>query len=193
MKSARGEITILLGKWQAGEATAFEELVPLVYPQLRKIAAGYLFRETRSDVAQATMLVHELYLRLLHQRKADWDGRRHFYIFCARIMRMILIDFARENQRKFRGCKDNRVPLSEDLLWVRIGSPEMLDLNRALEELAEIDADKVKLVELRFFLGCTAEETAEIMQLSKATIDRELRFIKGWLYQRICPAEQRAG
>jgi len=76
---------------------------------------------------------------------------------------------------------------------VRIGSPEMLDLNRALEELAEIDADKVKLVELRFFLGCTAEETAEIMQLSKATIDRELRFIKGWLYQRICPVEQRAG
>jgi len=184
---ASGEITILLSKWRAGEASAFEELMPLVYPQLRHIAASYVFRESNPDVIQATVLVHELYLRLLNQKKAGWEDRRHFYIFCARMMRLILIDNARENQIKFRGGSVHSVPLNEDLLWVRIGSPELLDLNCALDELSKIDAEKVKLVELRYFLGCTAEETAALMQISKATVDRELKFIKGWLFQRIRP------
>jgi RNA polymerase sigma factor (TIGR02999 family) len=185
--SANGEITMLLGRWRAGEPAAFDELVPLVYPQLRQIAAAYVQRELNPDVVQATVLVHELYLRLLNQKKADWEDRRHFFIFCARLMRMMLIDHARENQIKMRGCNCNSVPLNEDLLWVKIDSPELLDLNRALDELAEIDADKIKLVELRYFLGCTAEETSEVMQVSKATVDREMKFIKGWLFQRIHP------
>ncbi|HEY1253877.1 MAG TPA: ECF-type sigma factor [Terracidiphilus sp.] len=182
-----GEITVLLAKWRDGEATAFDELVPLVYPQLRQMAAGYIHREMRPDVVQATVLVHELYLRLLNQRKANWEDHRHFFVFCARMMRMILIDNARENYAKMRGSNSNCVPLNEEILWVKIDSPELLDLNRALDELGAIDADKVKLVELRYFLGCTAEETAELMQISKSTVDREMKFIKGWLYQRICP------
>ena len=187
LEPAKGEITVLLGRWRDGEESAFDELVPLVYPQLRQIAAAYVHREMNPDVVQATVLVHELYLRLLNQRKAAWDDRRHFYIFCARMMRMILIDHARENLVKIRGASRNCVPLSDDLLWVKVDSPELLDLNRALDELALLDAEKVKLVELRYFLGCTAEETAALMLVSKATVDRELKFIKGWLYRRIQP------
>jgi RNA polymerase sigma factor (TIGR02999 family) len=136
---------------------------------------------------QATVLVHELYLRLLSQKKAEWDDRRHFYTFSAKVMRMILIDHARESQTQSRGGGYDRIPLSDDLAWVEIGSPELLDLNRALDELAALDARKVQLIELRYFLGCTAEETASLMQVSKSTIDRELKFIKSWLYRRIHP------
>jgi len=187
LEPAKGEITLLLARWRDGEASAFNELTPLVYAHLREVAAAYVRRERNPDVLQATALVNELYLRLLKQKKAEWDDRRHFYAFAAKVMRMILIDHARENQAQMRGGGRMRVPLSDDLAWVNIGSPELLDLNRALEELGEIDPHKVQLVELRYFLGCTAEETASLMRVSKPTVDRELRFIKSWLYRRIHP------
>ena len=185
MNPDSGEITVLLRKWKDGEASAFHMLVPLVYPHLRQVAGAYLHREQDPDVLQATVLVHELYLRLLKQKKADWQDRQHFYTFCARMMRMILIDNARENKAKMRGSYS--VPLSDDLSWVGVDGPELLDLDRALNELDAINDEMVKLVELRYFLGCTTEETAALMQLSKATVNRQLRFIKSWLYVRICP------
>jgi RNA polymerase sigma factor (TIGR02999 family) len=187
LQPAKGEITLLLGKWRDGEPTAFEELMQLVYPHLRQVAAAYVRRERNPDVIQGTALVHELYLRLMNQKKAAWEDRRHFYTFSARVMRMILIDHARETQAQMRGGGLERVPLSDDLAWVNIDSPELLDLNRALDDLGKLDADKVRLVELRYFLGCTAEETASVMEVSKATVDRELKFIKSWLYRRIRP------
>jgi RNA polymerase sigma factor (TIGR02999 family) len=183
----QGEITVLLTKWKDGEPDAFEQLVPLVYPSLRQIAAGYIRRERDPGVMQATSLVHELYLRLLNQKKAAWDDRAHFYTFSAKVMRMILIDHARGNQAQRRGGKAEHIPLSEDLPWVGIGSLEMIELNRALDALTLIDEAKVQLVELRYFLGCTAEETATLMNISKATVDRELQFAKAWLYRRIQP------
>jgi RNA polymerase sigma factor (TIGR02999 family) len=182
-----GEITLLLAKWRDGEPSAFEELMPLVYPHLREVAAAFVRRERNPDVLQATSLVHELYLRLLNQKKAAWEDRQHFYTFAAKVMRMILIDHARGNQTEKRGGGRDRVPLSDDLPWVVIGSAELLDLNRALDELGTLDPYKVQLVELRYFLGCTAEETAELVQVSKATVDRDLKFIKSWLYRRIHP------
>ena len=185
MKPSTGDVTLLLKKWSEGQASAFDELVPLVYPHLRHIAAGYVHREQNPDVFEPTVLVHELYLRLLKQREPGWEDRRHFYIFCARMMRMILIDQARSNHAQIRGAGYTRVPLNEDLAWVEVDSPQLLDLNRALDELYELDPQKVQLVELRFFLGCTAEETAAVMDISKATVDRELKFVKTWLYQRI--------
>jgi RNA polymerase sigma factor (TIGR02999 family) len=185
LQPAKGEITLLLAKWRDGEPTAFEELMPLVYSHLREVAASYIRRERNPDVLQATVLVHELYLRLLNQKKAAWEDRRHFYTFAAKVMRMILIDHARETQAQIRGGGYERVPLSDDLAWVNIGSPELLDLNRALDELSALDAQKVQLVELRYFLGCTAEETAGLMQVSKSTVDRELKFIKSWLFRRL--------
>jgi RNA polymerase sigma factor (TIGR02999 family) len=187
LPAEKGDITLLLAKWKNGEASAFEELMPLVYPHLRQVAAAYIRRERNPDVLQGTVLVHELYLRLLNQKKAAWEDRRHFYSFAARVMRMILIDHARETQAQMRGGDQVRVPLSDDLAWVNIGSAEMLDLNRALDELGAMDAGKVQLVELRYFLGCTAEETASLLQVSKATVDRDLKFIRSWLFRRIRP------
>ena len=184
---AKGEITLLLGKWKGGDLSAFEELMPLVYPHLREVAAAYIRRERNPDVLQATALVHELYLRLLKQKKTDWGDRQHFYTFAAKVMRMILIDHAREIQAQMRGGTFDRIPLSDDLTWVNIGSAELLDLNHALDELNVLDAYKVQLVELRYFLGCTAEETASLLQVSKATVDRDLRFTKSWLFRRIHP------
>lgn len=187
MEPDKGEITLLLAKWKNGEPSAFEDLMPLVYPHLRQVAAAYVRRERNPDVLQATVLVHELYLRLLNQKKAAWSDRRHFYTFAAKVMRMILIDHARESQTLSRGAGYEHIPLSDDLAWVNIDSPELLDLNRALDELSALDPDKVQLVELRYFLGCTAEETASLMQISKSTVDRELKFIKSWLYRHIHP------
>jgi RNA polymerase sigma factor (TIGR02999 family) len=187
LQPAKGDITLLLGKWRDGEPAAFDELMALVYPHLRQVAAAYVRRERNPDLIQGTALVHELYLRLLNQKKAAWEDRRHFYTFAAKVMRMILIDHARETQTQMRGGGLERIPLSDDLSWVNIDGPEMLDLNRALDELAVLDAEKVQLVELRYFLGCTAEETASVMEVSKATVDRDLKFIKSWLYRRIRP------
>lgn len=192
MEPAPGEITLLLAKWRDGEPSAFEQLMPLVYPHLREVAAAYVRRERNPDVLQATALVHELYLRLINQKKAAWDDRRHFYTFAAKVMRLILIDHARGNQAQMRGGSAQRVPLSDDLPWIDIGSLELLDLNRALDELSALDAHKVQLIELRYFLGCTAEETATLMQVSKATVDRDLKFVKSWLYRRIHPGATEA-
>jgi RNA polymerase sigma factor (TIGR02999 family) len=191
LDTTKGEITLLLAKWRDGETSAFDELMPLVYPHLREVAAAYVRRERNPDTLQATALVHELYLRLLHQKKAVGEDRRHFFTFSAKVMRMILIDHARETLAQKRGGGSQQVPLSDDLPWINIGSPELLDLNRALDELSSLDAGKAQMVELRYFLGCTAEETASVMGVSKATVDRELKFIKSWLYSRIHPGVAR--
>ena len=185
MDSSSGDITLLLRKWKQGEPDALQQLIPLVYPHLRQVAAAYIRRERDPGVLQATALVNEVYLRLLGQQKADWVDRAHFYTFSARMMRRILTDHARSEDAEKRGGGAERVPLNEQIPWVQIGGESVLDLNRALDELEAIDPQKVQVVELRFFLGCTAEETAEIMRVSKATVDREVKFVKSWLYRRI--------
>lgn len=187
MNEAKGEITQLLVQWKDGEPQAFEMLMPLVYPHLREVAAAYVRRERNPGLMQATALVHELYLRLLNQQRAIPEDRAHFYTFSAKVMRLILIDNARSNQSQRRGGKAFHVPLNEDLTWVEIGSPEMLQMSIALDELQNLDAYKVQLVELRYFLGCTAEETASLMQVSKATVDRDLKFVRAWLYRKMYP------
>jgi RNA polymerase sigma factor (TIGR02999 family) len=187
METQQGEITQLLAKWRGGEPEAFEQLVPLVYPHLRQVAAAYIHREKDPDVMQATSLVHELYLRLRNQKKADWEDRVHFYTFCAKVMRLILIDHARSQQAQRRGGTAEHIPLSDDLAWVGIGSPELIELDVALEALAQLDPEKVQLIELRYFLGHSAEETADLMNLSKATVDRHLSFARAWLYRKMNP------
>lgn len=178
-----GDITQLLNEWKGGSATAFERLVPLVYPRLRELAASYLRRERTPGLMQATSLVHELYLRLRAQKEAAWEDRAHFFTFAAKIMRMILIDNARSNLAGRRGGGAEHVPLDEDIAWVGIGSPDLLDLDVALQALALVDDEKVQLIELRYFLGCTAEETAEVMHMSKPSVDRAVKFARGWLYR----------
>ena len=187
MESHSGEITRLLAQWKDGEPEAFEQLVPLVYPHLREVAAAYLRRERDPGVLQATALVHELYLRLRTQKQRSWEDRVHFYTFCAKVMRMILTDHARERLAERHGGAAVHVPLSEELAWVGIGSPELIELDRALEALGQFDPTKVQLIELRYFLGHTAEETAALMNISKASVDRHLNFAKAWLYRRMNP------
>jgi RNA polymerase sigma factor (TIGR02999 family) len=185
LESSPGEITLLLLKWRQGEAEAFHQLIPLVYPHLRQIASAYIRRERNPGVLQATALVHEVYLRLVGQRKAEWADRAHFYTFAAKVMRMILTDHARSSDAQKRGGGAEHVPLNDQIPWIKIGDESMIELNRALDKLEAIDPKKVQLVELRFFLGCTAEETAEILQVSKSTVDREAKFAKSWLYRSI--------
>ncbi|MGO9229559.1 MAG: ECF-type sigma factor [Bryobacteraceae bacterium] len=185
MNSSPGEITKLLLEWKRGEPSAFDRLMPLVYPRLCQIAAAYIRRERNAGVLQATALVHEVYLRLVGQRKADLTDRAHFYTFAAKVMRRILMDYARSGGAQRRGGGAELVPLNDQIPWVQIGGESMMELNRALDELEAIDPRKVQLVELRFILGCTAEETGEILQISKATVDREAKFVKSWLYRRI--------
>jgi RNA polymerase sigma factor (TIGR02999 family) len=187
METQVGEITQLLARWKGGEAEAFEQLVPLVYPHLREVAAAYIRREKDPGVLQATSLVHELYLRLRNQRKATWDDRVHFYTFCAKVMRRILIDHARGQLAQRHGGAVQHIPLSDNLVWVEIGSPEVIELDNALDELGRLDALKVQVIELRCYLGYTAEETSELLDLSKATVDRHLSFAKAWLFRRMKP------
>jgi RNA polymerase sigma factor (TIGR02999 family) len=182
-----GEITVLLAKWKDGEPSAFQELMPLVYPHLREVAAAYIRRERNPDLLQGTALVHELYLRLLNQKKGVGENRGHFYAFAAKVMRMILIDHAREMQTLTRGGDLDRVALNDELAWINIDGPELLDLDRALDELGESDASKVELVELRYFLGCTVDETAELMNRSRSSVNRDLKFIRSWLFSRLYP------
>jgi len=190
LDTQQGEITLLLAKWKDGEPDAFDHLVPLVYPHLREVAAAYIRREKNPGVMQATSLVHELYLRLLGQKKTEWEDRSHFYTFSAKVMRMILIDHARGTQAQRRGGTAEHVPLNEDMAWVGLGTVEMIELNRALDALAQVDPEKVQMVELRYFLGCTSEETAALMKVSKATVDRDLKFARAWLYRRIEPGKK---
>ncbi len=189
MEPLPGEITVLLTRWKDGEPNAFEKLVPLVYPHLRRVAASFMRRERAGGDLQATTLVNELCLKLLNQKNAAWEDRAHFYAFSAKVMRMILIDHAREQQAQRRGAGAEHVPLHDEIPWVGIGSPVLIDLNRALDALAAVDATKAQMVELRYFLGCTAEETADLMNVSKATVDRELKYSKAWLYRRMDPRQ----
>ncbi|HTC35249.1 MAG TPA: sigma-70 family RNA polymerase sigma factor [Bryobacteraceae bacterium] len=185
MESEAGDITVLLRKWKAGDAEARDQLMPHVYPHLHEVAAAYLRRESGDHTLQPTALVHELYLRLLQQRKPDWDDRVHFYAFAASVMRRILMDHARATHADKRGAGVQHVPLCDEVPWVNLNSVDVLDLNRALDELDSVDARKVRLVELRYFLGCTLEESAELLGISRATAERDLTLARTWLYSRL--------
>lgn len=182
-----GDITSLLHAWKEGRPGAFEQLMPVVYADLKRIALGYLRHERQDHTLQATGLVHELYLRLCQQRESDWNDRAHFYTFAAKVMRMILADHARRHHAGKRGGAGERVPLSEDLAWVDVSGPQMLDFDRALQGLEEIHERKARMVELCHFLGCTTKEAAGILGISLATAERDLKFAKGWLYRQMYP------
>ena len=179
-----GQITLLLRDWSAGDPSATEHLFELVYPHLKQIA-GSLFRGERPEnLLQPTSVVNELFLKLIRQRSLRFEDREHFYSLSARLMRRVLIDQARSEGRQKR---DGGTPvlLHPDLAWIDARPVEMMDLDRVLEELDQLDPRKCRMVELRFFLGFSAEETAELLNTSKATVDRELRFVRGWLYDRL--------
>jgi RNA polymerase sigma factor (TIGR02999 family) len=179
-----GEITVLLHEWSDGKPAAVDHLFELVYPQLRRIA-GALFRGERPEnLLQPTCVVNELFLRLIRQRSLRFEDRAHFYNLSARLMRRILVDQARSEGRRKRNGGIN-VPLDQGMAWVDAKSAEVMDIERVLEELEAMDERKCRMVELRFFLGFTAEETAELMNISKASVDRDLKFVRAWLYDKL--------
>ncbi len=180
-----GEITRVLHRWKAGDREALASLASLAYPELRAIASGYLKRERAGHTLQATGLVNELYLRLAQVKHVQLTDRRHFYTFAAQMMRVILIDYARQYRALKRPDSAVRVPLHEEMAWIDASSEEMLALDAALNQLEGIDERKVRVIELRFFLGCTNDETAELLDISRATVDRDLEFGKTWLFQRL--------
>lgn len=181
-------ITQLLGEWGAGQDQALHDLLPLVYGRLHELAQGFMRRQRQGHTLQPTALVSELYLRLAKASPPDLKSRGHFYSFCARTMRWILTDHARRRALEQRQA-DLQIPLLNDLPWLGRNDSDTLDLDRALSKLTEIDARAGRVVELRVYLGCTAAEAADILCLSKPTVDRIMTFARAWLCREIRPDE----
>jgi len=180
-----GELTQLLIAWSRGDARALEQLTPLVYAELRKIAHRYMNRERAGHTLQTTAVVHEAFLRLLGNPQDNWQNRAHFYAIAAQMMRRILVDYARANLREKRGGEMIRValedidaPVTEPAL-----DPDLIALDAALEKLAEIDPRRGRVVELRFFGGLSVEETAHVLQVAPDTVVRDWRVAKAWLFR----------
>jgi len=177
--------TRLLLDWSDGDEGARNEMLPLVYDELRRLAALYLVRERRDHTLQPTALVHEAYLRLIDQRQVNWKNRAQFVGLAAVMMRRILVNHARDRAAEKRGGDMQKVPLSD---VDEAGTPQDVDvlvLHVALDQLGAIDPRKSRIVELKFFGGLTTNEIAEVLQLSPATIERDWSFARAWLYDAI--------
>jgi len=186
MRSAStGVVTGLLQAWSAGNPNAQEELLPLVYRELRRRAAGQLRRDRRDHTLQPTALVHEAYLRLVGQRDVDWQSRTHFFALASRMMRRILVDHARARAAAKRPDGALRVTLDGTLATVDPRGCDLLMLDQALSELAHLDLRQESIVELCYFGGLTEVEVAGALSVSRSTVARELRSAKAWLYRRM--------
>ncbi len=186
--SSASEITRLLQDWQRGNREAFDRMIPLVYDELHTLASRQLAREWRFNRMQTTAVVSEAYVRLFGQREVDWQNRGHFFAIAAQLMRRILVDHARREQRKKRGGGTAHVSI-EDAggapAMPAVDAVDALALDRALEKLEQLDPDQARLVELRFFGGLTIDETAAALGLSPATVKREWSVARGWLHTEL--------
>lgn len=175
------DVTKLLVDWSKGNQAALDELAPLVYRDLHQRARGYLRQERPDHTLQPTALIHEAYLRLVTDSPPEWNGRAHFYAVASRVMRQILVDHARRHQAGKRGGGAADVSLEEALIPARSDSAELMALDEALEKLAAFDERKCKIVEMRYFGGCTVEETAEALGIAGITVMRDMRLAEAWL------------
>jgi RNA polymerase sigma factor (TIGR02999 family) len=182
MTEGRGEVTQLLRKWSGGDEKALDQLMPLIYTELRKLAAYHLRRERDGHTLASTALVHEVYIRLCGQDDPRWTNRAHFFAVAARMMRRILVDYARRRRADKRGGSAIRVPL-EDALVVSAqeGGPDLVALDDALKQLQAFDPRKASVVEMRFFAGMSAAETAAALGTTEATVRRDWNIAKAWL------------
>ncbi len=179
------DITALLSEWAGGDQTALARLAPLVYPDLHALANSFFRKERPDHTLQPTALVGEVFMKLMARRKLTFENRRHFYALSARLMRYALIDHARTAGAEKRGQQIQFVPLSEEIPWLNSSSQEITDLDRALDELALLDPAQVEMLEMRYLMGCTVQETAEIMGSSPSTVDRKVRLARAWLYSKL--------
>lgn len=185
MASDPDNVNRLLLEWSGGNQQALEEMLPLIYDELRHLAHNFLYRERPGHTLQTTALVHEAYLKLIDQRDARWQNRAHFFAIAAQAMRRILIDSARKHVADKRGGGGEKVSLEEVASISLEPDNNLLALDEALNGLAEIDPQQSRIIELRYFGGLTIEETAEVMKLSPATIKREWAMARAWLHQAL--------
>jgi len=177
--SATHDVTRLLAQWANGNEQALDELTPLVYEELRRLAARYLRKERKSHTLQPTALVHEAYLRLVDQKSPDWQNRSHFFGVAARLMRQILVDHARQRQANKRAGR--KVSLEDAVSFQQERSRDLLALDTCLNALEKFDPRKCRAIELRYFGGLSMDEIAQTLHVSTVTVRRDLRMAEAWL------------
>jgi RNA polymerase sigma-70 factor (ECF subfamily) len=184
-KAAIGEgVSVLLRAWSDGDRNALDKLAPIVYGELRRLARYYLHRERPGHSLQATALVNEAYLRLVDYKRMRWENRAHFFAVSAQLMRRILVDHARRHNLK-RGGGVQHVELQDTVVIGEDRAENLIALDEALQSLAQMDARKARVVELRFFGGLSVEETAEVLQISAVTVMRDWSSARAWLYREM--------
>ena len=174
------DVTMLLNAWSDGKQDALDELMPVVYQELRKLARSYLRAERPEHTLQPTALVNEAYLRLVDQKNVRWENRRHFFGIAAQLMRRILVDHARKRQSEKRGGGETLLPF-EEAKGVPVKARDLVALDDALKDFASIDPRSAKIVELRQFGGLSIDETADVLEISPATVKRDWTVAKAWL------------
>ena len=178
-------VTVLLGEWSRGDRTALNQLLPLVYAELRRVAARQLRSERADHTLQPTALVHEVFIRLVDQRQVDWQNRAHFFGVAANVMRRILVDHARRHGARKRGDGVRCVPIDDAKEIPASNEMPILALDHALGRLEALDADLARIVELRAFGGLTIEEAAHVLSVSPSTAKRDWRTAKAWLTREL--------
>ena len=185
----RQDITALLQAWSRGDRAALDALFPVVYGELRHQAERFMRRQPAGHTLQTTGLVHEAYLRLVDQRETDWRSRAHFFGVAAKAMRSILVDHARAHRAAKRGAGATRLTLGQvGDVADRRAEVDVLDLDEALQRLGELDPEKVRLVELRYYVGLSIEEAAEVLEISPATVKRQWNTARAWLRRELSPS-----
>ncbi|MCI0486875.1 MAG: sigma-70 family RNA polymerase sigma factor [Blastocatellia bacterium] len=179
------EVSQLLRDWRGGNKAALDSLMPIVYDELRRLASGFLRRERSDHTLQTTALVHEAYIHLVDQDQTDWQNRTHFFGAAAQLMRRILVDHARAHRAAKRGGGALKVTLNEVAVDPTGQDIDVIALDEALNELAALDSQQSRLVELRYFSGLSIEETAEVMGISPATVKRQWNSARAWLHRRM--------
>ncbi len=176
------DVTVLLSSLTKGDPDAAGRLMPLIYDELRRLAASYMRREREDHTLQATALVHEAFIKLVDQRGVNWQNRAHFFGVAAQLMRRILVDHARGHLRQKRGGDHQKVSLDEALVFAETQADELIAVDDSLNQLAKIDPRQARVVELRFFAGLNVDEAADVLGVSPKTIKREWSVAKAWLY-----------
>jgi RNA polymerase sigma-70 factor (ECF subfamily) len=185
---ASEKVTQLLSELSGGNRAVVDELTPLIYQELKRIAGGQLRRERPGHTLQATALVHEAYIKLIDQRGVSWQNRAHFFGIASQIMRRILLDYAKSQNREKRGGGLHKTSLDEGLIVSEDRASDLVQIDQALTRLEALDARQAKVVELRFFGGLNVEETAEAMGISTPTVKREWAMAKAWLHRELASA-----
>lgn len=179
------EVTRLLEAWSEGKSEAIDELMPMVYEELRRMAKSYMNSQPSGHTLQTTALIHEAYLKLADQREKRWQNRAHFFAVAAQAMRHILVDHARSHKTDKRGGETQIVSLEDVAIISNERANELVALDEALQNLSNIDERKGRVVELRYFGGLSVEETAEVLKISQETVMRDWRFAKTWLLREL--------